>query len=313
MKISKLVIFLTLNVCSLTLFSCKENNLVQSNEFRLVGETNQVAEPTPSTDFSIPDGWFLFPNPKPNSVERQCANYSIKREWKVETDNGNLKISKYAYDASEQIKNLPPNLQKVVSKNRNIGKGLGGYLHVEPFENGWLIGSDAGEWGGKLFWFDADGNQKIELLRDNIRGIVEINGEAFILSGMAHGDIDEGKIYKLTKDQKGNLKTQLLIDLKTQPQTFVIENNQSVLIALKDKIVRLKSSGEIENLKETNFSSLYSNSMMITSSKVIYVGMRLFVVRFIPGENGYTEEWLVPQNCQKFIEKEFDCVCQKEK
>lgn len=274
-------------------------------------EKKQAAMPTPSIDFSIPDGWFLFP--KPNSVEVQCANRSIKREWKVETGDGNLKVSKYAYNPSEQIKNLPPNLQKVVSGNRNIGKGLRGYLHVKSFENGWLIGSDAGEWGGKLFWFDGDGNRKIELLQDNIRGIAEINGEAFILSGMAHLGIDEGKIHKLTKDQKGNLKTRLLIDLKTQPQTFVVENNQLILIALKDKIVRLKSSGEIENLKETNFNSLYPNSMTITSSKVIYVGMRLFIVRFVPSGNGYTEEWLVPQNCQKFIEKNFNCVCRNEK
>ena len=310
MKTSKLIIFLILNVCSLTLFSCKENGIVQP-EFQTKGEKIQVVTPTPSTDFSIPDGWILFP--KPSSLERQCANHSVKKEWKVETDGGNLEILKYAYNASEQIKKLPPNLQKVVSENRNVGKGLGGYLHVEPFENGWLVGSDAGEWGGKLFWFDADGNRQIELLRDNIRGIAEIGGEAFILSGMAHMFTDEGKIYKLTKDQKGNLKTQLVFNLETQPQTFVKENNQSILIALKDKIVRLKSPGTIEQLKETNFSSLYPNSMTITSSKVIYVGMRLFIVRFVPNENDYAEEWLVSQNCRKFMEKGFECVCVDEK
>lgn len=296
-------------VFSFAILSCKESNAVTDNNFPKVKEINSTAKSTSLTDFSIPDGWVLFPKPSENSKERQCANYSNDKEWKVETENGNLKISKYAYEEDEQIKKLPLNLQQIVAKNRNIGEGLGGYLHIESFENGWLIGSDAGEWGGKLFWFSENGTKKIEILEDNIRGIAKIDDEIFILSGLAHLSIDDGKIYKLIKDDKANFKTQLLSDLKTQPQIFIKENNQSILIVLKNKLIRLNSLGKIEELNQTNFDSLYPNSITITSSKVIYVGMRLFIVRFVPTENGYKQEWLVPENCQKFVEKEFGCVC----
>ncbi len=310
MKTSKIIFSLTLAAYSFALFSCRENSLAQSEKLQTADSSKQSAPPR---DFSIPEGWTLFPKPKEDSPEMRCGNYAVDKEWRVETENGNLKISKYSYNDDEQIGKLPSNLRQIILKDRNIGRGLGGYLHIAPFEKGWLIGSDAGEWGGKLFWFGEDGKQKIELLKDNIRGIVEIADEVFILSGMNHLDIDEGKIFKLGKDEKGNLKTQIVIDLKIQPKTFTAENNQSVLIALNNKIIRLKSSGEIENVKETNFGSLYPNSMTLTSSKVIYVGMRLFIARFVPNEDGYTEEWLVPQNCQKFSEKKFDCVCQGEK
>ena len=310
---NKITFFLILAAYSFALFSCEKNSLAQSEKIPAVDNSRQSVPSAPPNDFSVPKGWTLFPKPKEGSPEMRCANYSVEREWKVETENGNLKISKYAYSADEQIEKLPLNLRQTILKNRNVGKGLGGYLYIESFEKGWLIGSDAGEWGGKLFWFSENGNHKTELLKDNIRGIARVADEIFILSGMRHLGIDEGKIFKLAKDEKGSLKVQFLIDLKTQPQTFTAKNDQSTVIAVNNKIVRLKSSGEIENLRETNFSSLYPNSMTITSSKVIYVGMRLFIVRFMQGENGFTEEWLMPQNCQKFREKNFDCACQNEK
>ncbi len=297
-------------VFSFAILSCKESNAIADNNFPKVKEINSTAKSTSLTDFSIPDGWVLFPKPSENSEERQCGNYSIDKEWKVETENGDLKISKYTYEEDEQIKKLPLSVREIISKNRNIGEGLGGYLHIESFENGWLIGSDAGEWGGKLFWFSKNGTKKIELLEDNIRGIAKIDGGIFILSGMSHLGIDEGKIYKLAKNDTDNFKTQLISDLKTQPQTFIKENDQSILITLKNKVIRLNSLGKIEELDQTNFGSLYPNSMTITLSKVIYVGMRLFIVRFVPTENGYKEEWLVPKNCQNFVQKEFSCVCQ---
>ena len=311
MKIYKIILFLILAAYSSALFSCQENNLAQSEKLLTTNESKQSAPSSPPMDFAIPEGWVLYSTPKENSREIQCANNS-RKEWKVEAENGNLKISKYAYEENEQIKKLPPNLQEIISKNRNIKKGLGGYLHIESFEKGWLIGSDAGEWGGSFFWFSENGTRQTELLIDNIRGIAKIADEVFILSGMSHMDTNEGKIYKLVKDEKGNPKTQLLTDLKTQPQTFTTESNQSILITLNDKIMRLKSSGELKELKQTKFNSLYPNSMAITSSNVIYVGMRLFIVRFVPNEKGYVEEWLVPQGCQKFVEQDFDCVCRNE-
>ena len=267
---------------------------------------------TTVSEVSILDGWVLFPTPKENSPEIGCANLA-RNEHKVENDNGTVKFSKYLYLPDEQLFKLPDNLRNQILKNRNIGKGLGGYLHIEPFNGGWLIGSDAGEWGGQLTWFSENGNQKTELLKDNIRGIVKLGGEVFVLSGMAHEVIDEGKIYKLVKDENKGLRTFLLTDLKTQPQTFVIENNESVLIVLNDKIIRMNISGNLEIIKNVNFATLFPNSAVITFQGVIYVGMRLFTVRFVPMENGYKEEWLVPQNCQRFTEKDFDCVCQNEK
>jgi hypothetical protein len=272
------------------------------------GETGQISPaPTPTPDLSIPDGWVLFPAPNAESAARTCANGAIEKERKVALGGAQINISRYLYRSNEQLAKLPPELRTPVAKE----KLLKGYMHVEAFENGWLVGSDAGEWGGKLFWLNADGTRKTELLNDNIRGIVKLGKEVFILSGMAHMGTDEGKIYRLKPAEKDAPQIQLTADLKTQPQSFAVESDESFLLATNTKILRVAASGEITTLKETNFLSLYPNSMAVTPAGVVYVGMRLFVVRFVPQEKGYAEEWLVAADCQKFVEKDFDCVCRK--
>lgn len=308
MRANKTITFWILTVCSFVFISCVKKDATGNENLPASSQANT----TPSLhkiDISVPEGWIIFSKPNAESREIQCANAAVKNERKVEIENGKIKILKYVYDEDEQLSKLPEKLKELISKNRKTDR-LGGYIHAEPYENGWLIGSDAGEWGGKLFWFKENESQKVELLDDNVRGIIKDGGVFFILSGQAHMVIDEGKIYRLVKDEK--LKLQLFSDLKTQPQTFAIENN-SFLVALNDKIIRVKTSGEVETIKKTNFNTLYPNSMAITSSGIIYVGMRLFVVRFVPFENSYKEEWLVPQDCQNFAAQDFDCVCQSEK
>ena len=311
MKTNRRIVFLALIIGCVFFAACAG---IEATDKGKNIKSDQTAQSTPlSTNrFSMPEGWIVYPKPSPESAQYLCANHS-RKEWKVESDGEKIKISEYSYREDEQIAKLPPKLRAVISKNRNIGQGLGGYLHIEPFENGWLIGSDAGEWGGKLFWLSDDGTQKKELLNDNVRGIAKTGSRVLILSGMAHLSLDDGKIYKLVKDEKENLKTQLLFDLKTQPQTFTVQRDDSILITLNDRIIRLDSSAEkIETLKEIEFSGLYPNSMTVASDGAIYIGMRLFIVRLVPHENSYTEEWLVEKNCRKFELKNYDCVCQKE-
>lgn len=310
MKIAQIIGSFFLAGGCLILNGCSESPATAIKPGSEVSRDAQPATPTPKLDFSIPEGWVLFPAPKPQSRERTCANSAIEAERKVALDsNGQVKISRYVYEAREQFVKLPPTLREIVAKEKTSR----GYLHVESFGNGWLVGADAGEWGGNLLWLNRDASQKTELLRANVRGIVKVGKDVFILTGLAHLSIDEGKIYKLTADEKGTPKAQLTADLKTQPQAFAVETDDSFLVALNDKILRVTSSGEIKTLKETNFQSLYPNSMTVTAAGVIYVGMRLFVVRFVPAESGYTEEWLVRQDCRKFVEKGFDCVCQNGK
>lgn len=304
-QITKVVILIGISILATSCVS----QIPPIQELRNVSDT---PSPTPQPDFSIPNGWILYPKPKPLGREIYCANKATEgNEWKVGAENGKLTISNYSYNEKEQLGKLPEKLKEQVLKNRNTSIGAPGYLHIEEYSNGWLVGSDAGEWGGNLYWQSNDGSQTIDLLTDNIRGIITLRESAFILSGMAHLSTDEGKIYKVFRGENGNLQSRLIIDLKTQPQSFLVESDESILVLLNNKLLRLDHKGQTTVLAEADYRLLYPNSMSGTSSGVIYIGMRLFLVRFVPDGKGYREEWLVRQVCKKFAEKDLDCVCQK--
>jgi hypothetical protein len=252
----------------------------------------------------LPQGWELFKGKRPTAEQLSCANYSIDREWWVSTENGGPNFRKYNDEPQAQLSQLPSLVREYVLKNGRASSGFAGNIHVEPYEKGWLIGSDAGEWGGKLQWVSEDASTRKDLLKDNIRGILRVGTKTFVLSGMAHLDVDNGFLYEVV-----NGEVRLVEDFKTQPQTFALEGPDSVVIVFNNRLVRLLSTGVTKTAKEITFNSLYPNSATIDRSGTIYVGMRLFVVRFVPDASGYTEEWLVQRECQIFQQKNFDCLC----
>jgi hypothetical protein len=273
---------------------------------------NAIGMPTPAPpapDTSVPEGWVLFPKPRDNSKESQCANYS-RSEWRVETENGRIKISLNKREDHDELAKLPANIREQVESQHNIG--IKTTLYVEPYENGWLVGTDSGEWGGALTWYSDNPGEKKELIKDNVRRIAPVGNEVLVLSGLAHLSDDNGKVWKLGKGEKGGIKATLLKELGSQSQGFVVKD-KDLLVALNNKFLRVSLSGETKDFNQTSFTYFYPNSMAMDPSGVVYVGARHFVARFVPKADGYDEQWLVPQSCQKFTvnEKEMDCVCQK--
>ncbi|HEX8250233.1 MAG TPA: hypothetical protein VF599_18815 [Pyrinomonadaceae bacterium] len=288
-----------------------KNELPPNNSVSIVNET-KPRQTFSAPDLCVPDGWILVARPKAKSREIRCAESRRDFQWRVETDNETVKISKYdEWAIDEQIEKLPLNLREIVLQTRDIGNGAA-YFHIEPYENGWLAGLDAGEWGGRLSWFSSDGSRKAIILQDNIRGIARVGNEVLILRGLAHLTSSEGRVSKLVRDENGNLQAQDLVDLESAPQSFAVESDSSVLISLEDKIVRVKTSGAMETWREMPLNYL-NVSMAATNSGTVYVGMWRYVVRFIPAREGIREQWLAPRNCQKFSFQNDECVCRGEK
>jgi len=67
---------------------------------------------------------------------------------------------------------------------------------------GHLLGTDRGEWIGKLMFQDADGNLTT-LLNENVHGIVHNQDGIFAFTGLAHGTLNEGYIYIVSREPSG--------------------------------------------------------------------------------------------------------------
>ncbi|MGY0653038.1 hypothetical protein ACW7GZ_14505 [Luteimonas sp. A537] len=67
---------------------------------------------------------------------------------------------------------------------------------------GHLIGTDRGEWIGKLLFQDADGHLTT-LLNENVHGIIKNADGIFAFTGLAHLSLNEGYIYAVTQEPNG--------------------------------------------------------------------------------------------------------------
>ncbi|HEX7837136.1 MAG TPA: hypothetical protein VF469_06710 [Kofleriaceae bacterium] len=53
--------------------------------------------------------------------------------------------------------------------------------------DGFLVGTDAGEWGGALQWFSKDGARHAQIADANVRSLVVLGAdEVLVLEGLNH-------------------------------------------------------------------------------------------------------------------------------
>lgn len=252
----------------------------------------QTSESSP-----VPPGWHEFPSPTDGSQALQCANYS-KQEWRVSLENGSVAVGE-ASKITKQAE-LPAHLK--------LKRGMSGRRSTLKVPSGWLLGFDGGEFGGGLWWTNEDGNQSNRILNENVKGILATSNGVLVLVGLAHIDLDEGKVFIIPDSAKPK-SIRPLASLDGAPQAFVAESPTTVLVTTTHGVSRVSSSGSVEVLAHAPLALLYPNSMVLTTDKAIYVGMRLFVVRFLPGASDYNQQWLVRSDCQHFEIQGQNCSC----
>lgn len=196
--------------------------------------------------------------------------------------------------------------------------------HVQQVDDGWLIGSNGGEWGGNLSWFNLDGSKKKTLLfNENVRGLVKSSTGIFVVTGLHHLGLFEGKIFHIEKREDGNWDAKLLVDFRGIPHTFTQESTDSLLVVAGNRdqsspkasdtfveepdnhfvkesgdLWRVKTNGKVDSLLISDrLSTMQPNSMTLSQTGVIYLGAWRFVVRLTPLEKGYKEEIFVPPTC----------------
>lgn len=262
-----------------------------------------IANVIPPIELTAPSVWKVLPK-TPSEDDLRCANYSQK-EWKVRLQDNALQID-LRKPREETNDPLPFKI-----KNGNTKNGLIGERHVKEVDDGWLVGFNAGEWGGSLYWFSKDGKEKRDLGALNTVGFIETSFGIFSVNGLAHLGSDTGYVLRIFKDNAGQWGLEKFVDLESAPHALTNELQGMFLVLTNKGLVRITQSQSVERLTQTSYSGLYPASMVRLSSGVVYAGMRLFVVRFIPDGNTYKEEWLLPSNCLKFRINDYDCRCQK--
>ncbi len=82
---------------------------------------------------------------------------------------------------------------------------------VERVSDGWVLGTDSGEFGGSAWWVGADGTAH-RLVSNNILGAVRLNGVLYLLQGLSHMGSDQGAMLEVESAADGvRLKRALVL------------------------------------------------------------------------------------------------------
>ena len=235
-----------------------------------------------STAPSLPKGWAKVGRPG----DRHPGLWDV-RDWKVSLQGQVLKIQDYQPPAVRckfpfRIKSATPD------------DGIYGDCVYERVNDGWLVGYNAGEFGGSLWWVSADGRRSTRLSRENVVAFAELSTEKLVLVGLSHLGGHRGKVLKIGGPTPSGWKVKTLVDLKAAPRAVLKESPSSLLLLTEESLFRIgKTEGLRRRWKGTRFI-WYTKSMVRTQTRIIFIGTRHFVIKLTPTQGGFREEWFEP-------------------
>jgi len=263
---------------------------------------------------AVPDGWYVYPDSKlknPDEATLRCFNYS-RNEWQVSNDRGNIEIERRLEQASgvTSLPSLPPSLKlEQGMPGRTVTAGLRTAIR---YQNGWLIAYDAGEWGGGLWLTNEDGSKTKRIIDSNVRAVMPFDDGILVLSGLAHMGTDFGNAFIFSNPNGLEMPLQRTMWLDGEPSAPAIASDGAVFFVTTYGLCKITRTGELQRLisfpKWTR--QQYPNSMAISPDGTIFIGMRMFVLRLRATPAGYSEDWLLPNDCRKFELRGLDCVCE---
>lgn len=244
------------------------------------------------------DGWIEAPGSKSNPKLWECAGYGGSEI--VSLEDGSVHIARPSDEEAQKVP-LPQYLK--------LSKEMIGSRSVLRTADGWLVGFDAGEFGGGLWWFNNEGDENRKLLSDNVHEIYQTADGVFVLVGLAHLSLDSGKLYKFT-DTIDEVSVTQLADLDGSPEASTVDADGRFVVATPRSVVAIDYAGHVHKLYKSGESLTYPTSVVVDTHGNILVGMRFFVLRLIPGSNGdYLPQWLMAKECQSFKIVKNICIC----
>jgi hypothetical protein len=243
----------------------------------------------------VPVGWIAI---DPDDERLRCANYA-RDEWQVSVERGVLTFTESAKHEPDTGPALP-----FTPKQKPDVRGR---RHVLAVSDGFLVGFDAGEWGGSLWWFSKDGAQETKLADENVHGLVAMGPDLVgSIEGLSHMSTSEGSVRWI--ERAGTWHAGALTALDAGPSTFVAAPD-AIYVLTRNSLVRVGKDRKMVTIQPVRTASLYPDSMLIDAAGEIWIGMRQFVVRMTPVSDRYKETWLVRATCVRATVRDLDCVC----
>jgi len=145
-------------------------------------------------------------------------------------------------------------------------------------ETGTLLGTDGGEFGGKLIFIPNDKSKsEIKITRGNINFLFRFKNKIYFISGLAHMTFNGGGMFELKADGD-NFTFEKIIEFESAPFAFTIYNDKLLVAGDKDFYVITNLKKQII-FKDVFWEGLYPNSIAVANDKNVFVGIRGGIVK----------------------------------
>jgi HEAT repeat protein len=170
---------------------------------------------------------------------------AIKKEpksVKLHKREDKLALEKHVYQLSDQTGYLDEETDEIV-------EGPVTYHDIIPdlalkVSEGWLLGSNRGEWGGELM-FAGDNGKTYNVINDNIENIYPTAAGIMALTGLWHMTMNNGMVHKLSKNSSGQWQAEPYITLPGAPGGSSLLENGSILVHTYGGSVIINNQGQI--------------------------------------------------------------------
>lgn len=247
---------------------------------------------------------------RPSQADLRCANHS-RTEWAVSVSNGVLRITLRSKSDFEDP--LPFAYER--------GPDRQGYRHVVQVADGWLVGFDAGEFGGGLWWFSTRGERSVQLRppanapvhpddifqAENVRGFARHGHDLLIFMGLDHRSGRSGRVFRLVQ-QAGHWTLSIFAVLDASPAGWVVDHDR-ILVLTESGLWQAMTDGRSKKLHSLDVGSPYPNSMVLGREGALYIGMRRYVLRLKGSDSDWSETWFVQSGCVKAEIRNYECQC----
>lgn len=180
-------------------------------------------------------------------------------------------------------------------------------------KNGWLVGFDAGEFGGGLWWFDENSDESFSLDYLNVHDIKTANGEIVVGSGLAHSYNDTGRVSVFMDSGDGPPKRVRVLKTPSSVEALMLTDAGLVAATFAGPL-HVNSTGAASYDGDSSGPDrhlTYPTSIAANENGDIFVGARYAVLVYRGLPEDFSPKWLVPKTCVRFIpaDKNNRCSC----
>jgi hypothetical protein len=169
----------------------------------------------------------------------------------------------YELNYSNDVYFIDNNGNVSIVKERMVG------MYRLETDNGTIIGTNRGEWGGELIY--KNDTLEYTILNENICGIINYNNEIYVLTGLSHLGISKGRIVKLELIND-KWRSTFSWEFNSSPEIYTVYNNKLYIVTFDGLIIF--DGNNIQQLISNEFwSSLYPQSIYV-NDEIIVIGMR---------------------------------------